>query len=70
MISLQTVQLWSDSTQAIVEWTIGTEEETDEGGNVSTVIVARYNDEIHKFSPSYGDEELLKLIDEMNKEHQ
>jgi hypothetical protein len=76
MITIQTLNIWSDSAKEVVEFSVAREKETDEGGNVHEVIIARYRypeseeDDIYRFSPNSTDAEILKQADEINKENQ
>lgn len=63
MITLTTIQIWSEVDQAVVDWTVGLE--SDDNGN--SVVVARHNDEFYKFSPNTTDEELNKQVTEINQ---
>lgn len=68
-MTTRTVKLWSEAEKAIVTWSVGPEKETDEGGNEHEFIAVRYGDEVHRFSPNYTDDELQRVIAEMNEAH-
>lgn len=65
---LETIQLWSKKAQDIVDWTVALENELDASDPEHKVIVARHEDEFHKFSPNTTDEELLKHAKAINEE--
>ena len=70
MVSLETINVWSEKEQAVVEWTISLEEETDNLGNKSKAYIARHGEEFHKFSPNITDGEIEKITKEINLEHE
>lgn len=61
MVTLTTIEMYSEKAQEVVTWNITLEKEEDEGGNEHEFIALRYGDELKKFSPSYTDEELLRV---------
>jgi hypothetical protein len=68
--AINSLKIWSEVGQAVVDWNVMLENEKDENGNYilgQEVIVARYGDEFHKFSPNCTDEELSKRAEEMNE---
>jgi len=67
---METAQIFSQIDQVITTWNIENTDETDEGGNVHSVIKATYNDEVLRYSPNYTDEELSNTIAAYNSEKQ
>ncbi len=67
-ITLKHLEMWSKAKQKTVKWNVAVENETDEGGNVHTAIVARHGDEFHKFSPSTTDAELERHAKQITEE--
>jgi predicted solute-binding protein len=69
MLTLQTIDMWSDLSQAIVTFVITTEKEFEGTESEQDVVVLRNGDEALKFSPSYDDSELTKYAQRLNGEH-
>lgn len=67
-ITIKQLEMWSKAKEKVVKWNLAIEDETDEGGNIHTAIVARYGDEFHKFSPSMTDAELERQAKQINEE--
>lgn len=60
MITLTSIEMWSDADEAMRVWALSLEEKTI-NGHAHKAIVARYKTETHRFSPNLTDEELLKI---------
>lgn len=68
-MNLTSVDLWSEVERAVVSFDVTTVDETDEGDNVSRVVLVSRGDESHRFSPNTTDEELQALVADMNTGH-
>ncbi len=70
--TLKKVKIYSRKDKKIVDWDVAVEKEKDEdkGQEVQEheVIIARYKDEVHRFSPNSTDDEIYRMVSQINQD--